>query len=106
MLVIRGVNVFPSQIEDVVKTIPDASSWYRIELETVKSLDVVTLKIEANPGFALDSIAAVQRLQREIQAKLKAALSVRIEVKVVEPKSIPRNEGKAKRVFDAREGIR
>lgn len=106
MLVIRGVNVFPSQIEDVVKTIPDASSWYRIELETVKSLDVVTLKIEANPGFALDSIAAVQRLQREIQAKLKAALSVRIEVKVVEPKSIPRSEGKAKRVFDAREGIR
>ncbi len=105
MLIIRGVNVFPSQIEDVMKTMPELSSWYVIELTTVAHLDRVTLKVEMEQGFDFDEIRQIERLQKELEAKLKTALSVGVKVKVVEPKSIPRSEGKAKRVIDLREGV-
>ncbi len=103
MLIIRGVNVFPSQIEDVMKTFPDVSSWYVIELTTENHLDVITLKAELNPDFDFDKIASIEKLQKEIQEKMKAALSVGIRVRLVEPKTIARSEGKAKRVIDKRE---
>ncbi len=106
MLIIRGVNVFPSQIEDVMKTFPDVSSWYVIELTRKDNLDVVTLKAELNPEFDFDQISAIENLQREMQEAMKNALSVGIKVKLVEPKTIARSEGKAKRVIDLREGIR
>ena len=103
MLIIRGVNVFPSQIEDVMKTFPQMSSWYQIEVDTDhRSLDIVTLKAEPNPDVDLDSMASVERLQREISAAMKAALSVGVKVRLVEPKTIPRSEGKAKRIVDLR----
>ena len=106
MLIIRGVNVFPSQIEDVMKTFPEMSSWYQIEVDTDhRSLDIVTLKAEPNPNVDLDSIADIDRLQKRISAALKAALSVGVKVKLVEPKSIPRNEGKAKRIVDLRKEL-
>ena len=106
MLIIRGVNVFPSQIEDVMKTFPEMSSWYQIEVDTDhRSLDIVTLKAEPNPNVDLDSIADIDRLQKRISAALKAALSVGVKVKLVEPKSIPRSEGKAKRVVDLRKEL-
>ena len=106
MLIIRGVNVFPSQIEDVMKTFPDVSSWYQIEVDTRNSLDIVTLKAEVNPDFGLDDLGAIEKLQQDIRDRCKAALSVGINVKLVEPKSIPRSEGKAKRVIDLRKGIK
>lgn len=106
MLIIRGVNVFPSQIEDVMKTMPEISSWYQVELTTVDSLDRVSLKVEMEQGFDFDEIRKIERLQKQLEAKLKTALSVGIKVKIVEPKSIPRSEGKAKRVIDLREGVK
>ncbi len=102
MLIIRGVNVFPSQIEDVMKTFPQVASWYQIELTRKNHLDVVTLKAEVNPDFDFDQISAIEQLQRDIQSAMKAALSVGIRVKLVEPKTIARSEGKAKRVIDLR----
>ena len=102
MLIIRGVNVFPSQIENVMKTFPDVSSWYQIELTTVEHLDVVTLKAELNPDFDFDQIGTIEQLQKAIQEKCKAELSVGIKVKLVEPMTIARSEGKAKRVVDLR----
>lgn len=106
MLIIRGVNVFPSQIEDVMKTFPEMSSWYQIEVDTDhRSLDIVTLKAEPNPNVDLDSIADIDRLQKRISAALKAALSVGVKVKLVEPKSTPRSEGKAKRIVDLRKEL-
>ncbi|MGN0055714.1 MAG: phenylacetate--CoA ligase family protein [Atopobiaceae bacterium] len=102
MLIIRGVNVFPSQIENVMKTFDQVSSWYQIELTTKNYLDVVTLKAEVNPSFDIDDIGQIEGLQRRIQAALKAALSVGVRVKLVEPQSIPRSTGKAKRVIDLR----
>ena len=102
MLIIRGVNVFPSQIEDVMKTFTQISSWYQIELTRKHHLDVVTLKVEPNPDFDFDEVRAIEQLQRAIQERLKSALSVGIRVRIVEPKSIPRSEGKAVRVIDLR----
>ena len=104
MLIIRGVNVFPSQIENVMETFPEVSSWYQIELTRKNALDVVTLKAEINPDVDFDEIAAIEALQKRIQGALKAALSVGIAVKIIEPNSIPRSEGKAKRLIDLREG--
>ena len=106
MLIIRGVNVFPSQIENVMETFPQLASWYQIELDTKDSLDIVTLKAEVNPDFDLDEITEIERLQQQIRAKLKEALQVGINVKLVEPKTIQRSEGKAKRVIDMRQNIR
>ena len=103
MLIIRGVNVFPSQIENVMETFPEVSSWYQIELTRKNALDVVTLKAEINPDVNFDEISAIEDLQKRIQGAMKAALSVGIAVKIVEPDSIPRSEGKAKRLVDLRE---
>ena len=103
MLIIRGVNVFPSQIEDVMKTVPELSSWYQVELTTVGHLDRVTLKVEMEQGFDFDEIREIEALQRDVESKMKSALSVGLKVRIVEPKSIPRSEGKAKRVIDLRE---
>ncbi len=103
MLIIRGVNVFPNQIEDVMKTFDEVSSWYQIELTRKDHLDVVTLKVEANPDFDFDSTGAIDFLQKSIQSSLKTALSVGIRVRIVEPQTIARSEGKAKRVIDLRE---
>ncbi len=105
MLIIRGVNVFPSQIENIMKTFPEVSSWYQIELTNPNHLDVVTLKAELNPDFDFDQVAAIERLQKDIQLKCKAELSVGIKVKLVEPMVIARSEGKAKRVIDMRTGV-
>ena len=102
MLIVRGVNVFPSQIEDVMVTFPQVASWYQIELTRKNHLDVVTLKAEVNPDFDFDQISAIEQLQKDIQSAMKAALSVGIRVKLVEPKTIARSEGKAKRVIDLR----
>ena len=102
MMIIRGVNVFPSQIENVMKEFDEVASWYQIVLDTKDSLDTITLMLEVNPGFDFDEIGAIERLQKAISDKLKSALSVGITVKLVEPHSIPRSEGKAKRVIDNR----
>ena len=102
MLIIRGVNVFPSQIENVMREFDQVSSWYQIELTTTSSLDVVTLKAEVDPRFDFDSTGAIDQLQKSIQARLKTALSVGVRVRLVEPMSISRSEGKAKRVIDLR----
>lgn len=102
MLIIRGVNVFPSQIENVMETFDEVSSWYQLELTTKNYLDVVTLKAEVNPDFDFDSTGAIENLQNRIQAALKTALSVGVKVRLVEPLSLPRSEGKAKRVIDKR----
>ena len=102
MLIIRGVNVFPSQIEDVMKTFPQVSSWYQIELTREHHLDVVTLKVEPNPEFGFGEVRVVEGLQRSISAALKNALSVGLRVRLVAPGVIPRSEGKAVRVVDLR----
>ena len=103
MMIIRGVNVFPSQIENVCTAFPELENWYQIELTREKGLDVATLKIETVADFDFDEVAKIQDLQKRVQAALKAELNIKIVIKVVEPHSIQRSEGKAVRIVDNRE---
>jgi phenylacetate-CoA ligase len=102
MLIIRGVNVFPSQFQEVLAGIREVTSYYQIVLTNKGPLDHVTLKVETVPEFDFDEIRRIEDLQRRINAELRSNLQVSVEVKVVEPKSIERSEGKARRVIDER----
>ncbi len=103
MMIIRGVNVFPSQIENVCTAFEELENWYQIELTRERGLDVATLKIETVPEFDFDEVGKIQDLQNRIKAALKAELNISIIIKVVEPHTIQRSEGKAVRIVDLRE---
>jgi phenylacetate-CoA ligase len=102
MLIIRGVNVFPSQFQQVIAAFPEVTSYYQIILSREHTLDKVTLNVETVADFDFDEIKKIESLQHRITAELKSNLQVSVDVKVVEPKSIERSEGKAKRVIDLR----
>lgn len=102
MLIIRGVNVFPSQIEQVLTGIPGVAPHYQVVLSKRGSLDNVEVHVEVGPEFAFDEIKALERLQSRVKAEIVSALAISIDVRLVEPKSIQRSEGKAKRVIDLR----
>ena len=104
MLIIRGVNVFPSQIEQVITGFPEIATHYQIILTTRGPLDHVELLVETVPDFPIDEVRKIEDLKRRLGVELKSNLQVSVEVKIVEPKTIARSEGKAKRVIDQREG--
>ena len=102
MLIIRGVNVFPSQIEQVIIGFPEIVPHYQIVLTTKGTLDHVELRVETAPDFSFDEIRALEDLRRRLAAELKSNLQIAVDIKIVEPKTIERSEGKAKRVIDLR----
>ena len=102
MLIIRGVNVFPSQIEQVLGGVPGVAPHYQLVLTKRGSLDHVQVQVEVAPDFGFDEVKKLEQLQRTVKGSIESALAVSIEVKLVEPKSIARSEGKAKRVLDLR----
>ena len=102
MLIIRGVNVFPVQFAQVISEFPEVTSYYQIVLTTKGSLDAVELDIETVTDFPLDEIRRLQDLKKRIEAALKGNLQVAVNVKIVEPMTIERAEGKAKRIIDLR----
>ena len=102
MLIMRGVNVFPSQIEQVITGFPEIVPHYQIVLTTKGTLDHVELRVETAPDFSFDEIRALEDLRRRLAAELKSNLQIAVDIKIVEPKTIERSEGKAKRVIDLR----
>jgi len=104
MLIIRGVNVFPSQIEEVITQFTDITAQYQIILTSKGPLDRVELQVETVADFPFDEVRRLEALKKEISRELKSNLQVAIDVKIVEPKTIARSEGKAKRIVDLREG--
>lgn len=104
MLILRGVNVFPSQIEQVITQFPEIATQYQIILSTKGPLDHVELHVETVPDFPFDQINKLEDLKRRLHAELKSNLQISVDIKIVEPKSIERSEGKAKRIIDLREG--
>ncbi len=105
MLIIRGVNVFPSQIEEEIVSFPEIAAQYQLILTTKGTLDHVELQVETVPDFPFDEIRRLEKLKKDLQKALKDNLQVAVEVKIVEPKTIERSEGKAKRIIDLREGL-
>ena len=102
MLILRGVNVFPSQIEQVIAQFDAVAPWYQVVLTSKGVLDDVELRIETVPDFDFDEIRVIENLQRAIRTELKNNLQIAVNVHIVEPKSIPRSEGKTNRVLDLR----
>ncbi|MEG0071027.1 MAG: phenylacetate--CoA ligase [Raoultibacter sp.] len=102
MMIIRGVNVFPSQIEEVITTFPEVATQYQIILSNKGPLDHVQLQVETVTDFPFDEIRKLEDLKKRLGAELKSNLQVQVEVKIVEPQTIARSEGKAKRVIDLR----
>ena len=102
MLIIRGVNVFPSQFQQAIADFPEVTNHYEIILTRKGQMDNVELKVETTPEFDFDEIRKIEDLQERIGAELKSNLQVNVKVSVVEPKSIERSMGKAKRVIDKR----
>lgn len=105
MLIIRGVNVFPSQIEEKIVSFPEIAAQYQLILTTKGTLDHVQLQVETVPEFPFDEVRRLEQLKKDLQKALKDNLQVAVEVKIVEPKTIERSEGKAKRIIDLREGL-
>lgn len=102
MLIIRGTNVFPSQVEDVLAGIEEVSTHYHIVVETVNGMDSMTVEVELRPEAFSDSFEKMNALRRRIADKLKGVLLVGVGVKLVEPGGIERAVGKAKHVDDLR----
>jgi len=102
MLIIRGVNLFPSQIESVLLEMSETRPHYLLIVDRVNNLDTLELQVEVDQLFFQDRISELQRLSKKIQHNLESTLGLGINVKLVEPKTIERSEGKAKRVIDKR----
>jgi len=103
MFIIRGVNVFPSEVERILMSLPEVGRNYQIILEREKSLDIMRVKVEIKKELFDGSLEHLRRLEGRIKAKLKSELMLTPEVELVEPATLPRTTGKAKRVIDKRE---
>jgi phenylacetate-CoA ligase len=102
MLIIRGVNVFPSQIESVLMETKGVEPHYQLQVDREGNLDVLTVMVEVGETLFSDEVKQLQDLERKISKSIKDYLGVSARVKLVEPKGIARSEGKAVRVIDNR----
>jgi phenylacetate-CoA ligase len=102
MLIIRGVNLFPSQIESVLMEMDETTPHYLLVVDRVNNLDTLELQLEVEDRFYSDTIGELQALRKKITHAVESATGLSVNVKLVEPKSIERSEGKAKRVIDKR----
>ncbi len=102
MLIIRGVNVFPTQIEEVILELPEFEPHYQLIVDRVNNVDTMELKVEVRPECYSDELNKVLALKKKLVGRLHSVLGLGVDVKIVEPRSIERSVGKAKRVFDNR----
>lgn len=102
MLIIRGVNVFPSQIENVLMNIGEAEPQYQLVVDRVNNLDQLEVWVEVSDKLFSDEVRRLEDLENRITREIQSTLGINVTVKLVEPKTIARSEGKAKRVIDKR----
>jgi phenylacetate-CoA ligase len=102
MLIIRGVNVFPSQIEAALLEMDETTPHYRMIVDRVNNLDTLEIQVEVEERYFSDEIRALEKLSNKIAHVIQQAIGLAVKVKLVEPNSIERSEGKAQRVIDKR----
>ena len=102
MLIIRGINVFPSQVESVILEMKEFEPQYLLIVDRKGNLDSLEIQVEVRRDFFSDDIGAMLALKKSLADKLKSVLSISADVKLVEPNSIARSQGKSKRVIDNR----
>jgi len=101
-LIIRGVNVFPSQVETVLLNMSEVEPHYLIMVDREGTLDMMSVMVEVQEQFFSDEIKKLQELRLKITRNLESVLGISVNVKLVEPKTIERTAGKAQRVIDNR----
>ncbi len=102
MMIIRGVNVFPSQIESVLLKFGDVEPHYMIYVDRVNNLDIMEVHVEVNEELFSSSVRKLEELGKKLSADINSTLGISAKIKLVEPRAIPRSEGKAVRVIDRR----
>ncbi len=102
MLIIRGVNVFPSQIEAALLAVEGTTPHYQIVLTREHGLDEMTVRVEVVPELFTDAIRGMEQFQSSIQREIENVTGLRATIHLAQPHSIQRSEGKAKRVVDER----
>ncbi len=102
MLIIRGVNVFPTQIESVILELDEFEPHYQLVIDRVNNTDTMELRVEVKSDFYSDEINKMIMLRNKLKARLHSVLGLGVDVKIVEPRSIERSTGKAKRIIDYR----
>ncbi len=102
MMIIRGVNIFPSSIESVLLDISETKPHYLLIIDRVNNMDVLQVLVEVDQHFFLDRIGQLESLRQRIRSSLESSLGISVDVRLVEHKTIERSEGKARRVIDKR----
>jgi len=104
MLIVRGINVFPSQIEDVLVSIPEIGSYFQVIVDRKKhGLDEISIQVELKDEAFTGELSDLARIQKKTEEKLKSVLNVRSKIELVEKGSIPCTAGKSKKVVDRRD---
>jgi len=102
MLIIRGVNVFPSQIEEALLRVEGTAPHYQIEITRPRALDEVTVRVEMRPQDFSDMMTRMQALRERIAREIHLVANIRVNVELVDPHTLERFQGKAQRVIDRR----
>ncbi|WKY47783.1 phenylacetate--CoA ligase [Eubacteriaceae bacterium ES3] len=102
MLIIRGVNVFPTQIESVLLEIGEVEPHYQLVVRRDGSLDTLEIKVELSEELFSDRISGLEELERKIRERISSIIGISAKISLVEPKTLPRSEGKSQRVVDLR----
>lgn len=102
MLIIRGVNVFPSQVESVLLSIPEAKPHYMLIVDRKGTMDTLEIQLEIEDKYFSDEITELNAVRNRIKQKVESVLGISVIITVAEPKTLERSEGKAKRVIDKR----
>ena len=102
MLIIRGINVFPSQVESVILGMKEFEPRYMLVVDRINNLDTLQVQVEVRRDYFSDDISAMLNLKKALSDKLKSVLSISADVKLMEPNSIQRSQGKSQRVIDKR----
>ncbi len=104
MLVVRGINVFPSQIEDVLLKIPEIGDYFQVIVDRKRhGLDEIAIKVEMSDAAFTGELSDLARLQKKVENELKSVMKIKSKVELVEKGSLPRTEGKSKKVVDLRD---
>lgn len=102
MLIIRGINVFPSQIESVILTMKEFEPYYMLVVDRKDNLDTLEVQVEVSEGYYSDEVSQMTSLAKRLSSRIKSVLSINANVRLMEPNSIERVQGKSKHVIDNR----
>ena len=102
MLIIRGVNVFPSQVESVLLQLGNTAPYYKLIVDRVDNTDTLEIQVEISPEMFSDTVRSLEEQEKIIKTAIESTLGIAAKITLVEPKTIERTEGKAVRVIDRR----